>query len=437
MTKYPNGWRISTIGEVAEIVRGVTYSKADTLSENDNDAVPLLRATNLEVDSIDFEDMVYVPKRVVKAQQYLKLNDIFLAASSGSITVVGKSAQVVKTNGETFGAFCAVIRPKEIHPKFLSYWVQSPEIRDHWSATAKGTNINNLKPSDISETRVPIPHIGEQHKIVELLENHLSRLDAALADVKQAKVKAAQFRRSLLEEACTGRVKGDGTDVATELPIGWELKRLGDCLEKLDSGKLAERGWSPQCLSHPVQNHDTWGVLKTTAVQMGDYQPEYNKELPTSLAPKIGLEVNTGDFLVTTTGPRNRCGIVCHVKRTPRKLIFSGKILRFRANEDIVLANWLMFVLMSPEYQKTFDKLKVGTSDSSVSIGNQQIIDLNIPVPPIAAQHKIVEMLEDHLSRLDATLVMADAMEKQSSALRRSVLQAAFGGQLTKEVASV
>jgi restriction endonuclease S subunit len=109
----------------------------------------------LEVDSIDFEDMVYVPKRVVKAQQFLKLNDIFLAASSGSISVVGKSAQVVKTNGETFGAFCAVIRPNKIHPKFLSYWVQSPEIRDHWSATAKGTNIldGGLPQYDTYETR--------------------------------------------------------------------------------------------------------------------------------------------------------------------------------------------------------------------------------------------------------------------------------------------
>jgi len=126
MTELPDGWQLSTIGEVAEIVRGVTYSKADTLSANDIDAVPLLRATNLEVDSIDFDDMVYVPKRVVKTQQYLKLNDIFLAASSGSITVVGKSAQVVKTNGATFGAFCAVIRPKAIHPKYLSYLVQSP-----------------------------------------------------------------------------------------------------------------------------------------------------------------------------------------------------------------------------------------------------------------------------------------------------------------------
>jgi type I restriction enzyme S subunit len=62
-------------------------------------------------------------------------------------------------------------------------------------------------------------------------------------------------------------------------------------------------------------------------------------------------------------------------------------------------------------------------------------IEVNIPTLP--EQHKIVEILEDHLSRLDASIALADAMEKQSAGLRRSLLQAAFTGQLTKEVASV
>lgn len=206
MVELPSGWQLSTIGGVADIVRGVTYSKADTLSAADKDAVPLLRATNLEVDTIDFEDMVYVPKRVVKAQQFLQLNDIFLAASSGSISVVGKSAQVVKTNGETFGAFCAVIRPIKIHPKFLAYWVQSPEVRDHWSATAKGTNINNLKPSDISETKIPVPPIEEQHKIVEILEDHLSRLDASVSLTDAMEKQSTGLRCSLLQAAFTGQL---------------------------------------------------------------------------------------------------------------------------------------------------------------------------------------------------------------------------------------
>ena len=216
----------------------------------------------------------------------------------------------------------------------------------------------------------------------------------------------------------------------TELPEGWELKRLGDCLEKLKSGKKAERGWSPQCLSHPSRDENIWGVLKTTSVQMGEFQPEYNKELPEFLEPKVGLEVNPGDFLVTTTGPRNRCGIVCHVEKTRKKLIFSGKILRFRANEEIVLANWLLFLLMSPDYQKTLDILKVGTSDSSVSIGNQQVLDLEIPVPPLSEQQKILEILEERLLRLGRAIQDVKTAKLKATEFRRSILQAAFTGNL-------
>jgi type I restriction enzyme S subunit len=258
-----------------------------------------------------------------------------------------------------------------------------------------------------------------------------------MADVKHAKIKATQFRRSLLRAAFTGNLGSSEGSFKSEVPGGWELKRLSDCLEKLKSGKKAERGWSPQCLSHPSPNENVWGVLKTTSVQMGEFQPEYNKELPESLQAKSGLEVTSGDFLVTTTGPRNRCGIVCYVKNTRKKLIFSGKILRFRVNESLVLPNWLMYLLMSPEYQGNLDKMKVGTSDSSVSIGNQQILDLEIRVPPIGEQRKIVEILEGHLSRLDLSVSIADAMEKQSIGLRRSLLQAAFTGQLANEVVSV
>ncbi len=62
---------------------------------------------------------------------------------------------------------------------------------------------------------------------------------------------------------------------------------------------------------------------------------------------------------------------------------------------------------------------------------------IDICYPGSNQQNEIVELLEDHLSRLDASVAIADAMEKQSSSLRRSLLQAAFTGQLTKEVARV
>jgi type I restriction enzyme S subunit len=76
-----------------------------------------------------------------------------------------------------------------------------------------------------------------------------------------------------------------------------------------------------------------------------------------------------------------------------------------------------------------------GVTISSLSQSGLRSIAVNYP--PLPEQQQIVETLEYHLSRLEASVAIADKMEKQSSSLRRSLLQAAFTGQLTKEVASV
>lgn len=189
---------------------------------------------------------------------------------------------------------------------------------------------------------------------------------------------------------------------------GWEQLSLADCLAPLDDKrKKVERGWSPQCLNHPVTTSATWGVLKTTAIQMGEFQPIHNKELPDNLEPRQKLEVQNGDFLMTTTGPRTRCGVICLVESTPPKLIFSGKILRFRANTNIVNPNFLMYMLMSPSIQNELDELKVGTSDSSVSIGNEQVLGLKILLPPLRVQEDIVGKLKTQLSSLDNVVRIA------------------------------
>jgi len=410
MTELPDDWHLSTIGEVAEIIRGVTYSKADTLSATDKDAIPLLRATNLEVDSIDFEDMVYVPKRVVKTQQFLKLNDIFLAASSGSISVVGKSAQVVETNGETFGAFCAVIRPKEIHPKFLSYWVQSPEIRDHWSATAKGTNINNLKPSDISETKIPVPPIAEQNKVVELLEDYLSRLDAALVDVKQAKIKAAQFRNVYIDDFLK-KSKGLKTN-------------LGSILKFTSGFAYKSSIWQDTGIP----------VVKIMNVK----HREVNLEGCSFVSPEIAensksFAVKKGDLLFNMTGATLGAFGFYNLEQEARMNQRVGKFVPLNSSE--LNLNYLAYFLEAASTQQMIQQLAKGAAQPNIS--PTDILSLEINLPDFAMQNAIVEELEAGLSKVIQVDQLCNITEVESKAFRRSLLQAAFTGQLTKEVVSV
>jgi type I restriction enzyme S subunit len=203
----PDGWTAGTIGDVADFIRGVTYQKSDARREAEDGYLPLIRATNIGSESITYDEFVYVPKRVVKEDQLIRVNDMVLAASSGSITVVGKSAPVLSDFEATFGAFCAVLRPREvISPNYFRLYVQSPICRETWSNLARGTNINNLKREQVLTTTMPVPPLDEQLKIAAILDEQLSRIDASLAVADVIETKASALRRSLLHAAFTGEL---------------------------------------------------------------------------------------------------------------------------------------------------------------------------------------------------------------------------------------
>jgi restriction endonuclease S subunit len=424
----PRGWSHLILKDACELITDGSHFSPTTVDSG----LPYITVRDLGETGIDFFNCKFISR-----ESFVELAGNGCQPIKGDVLfskdgTVGKVALVSDEREFVVLSSLAIVRPNKevISSEFLKLTMQSPSFLETALGLKTGTALSRIVLRNLKTVSLAVPPPAEQEKIVAILEEQLTRLDAALASVRAVRVGAGRFRRSLLNAAFVGALTGHES-TGGNLPEGWDSRQLRTCLEKLKSGKLVERGWSPQCLSHPAEG--AWGVLKTTSVQMGEYLPEYNKELPTTLEPKVGLEVNDGDFLVTTTGPRNRCGVVCHVRTTPKKLIFSGKILRFRADENQILASYLMYLLMSPKYQKVLDQLKVGTSDSSVSIGNQQILELEIPVASIDEQLKIVEILEEQLSRLDASLAVADAIEKRASALRRSLLHAAFTGELTKE----
>ena len=70
-------------------------------------------------------------------------------------------------------------------------------------------------------------------------------------------------------------------------------------------------------------------------------------------------------------------------------------------------------------------------------IGQQDAREIAISFPSVAEQQKIIDFVEYSLSRLDSSMKLAEQMENQAVVLRRSLLHAAFTGQLTNEVVSV
>lgn len=300
-------------------------------------------------------------------------------------------------------------------PEFLHYFMLSRQIEIY--GLQRGSGMPHVYAKDLAFLEIPVPPLDEQRRIVETLDDHLSRLDKALADLEVAANRSHHLFLAALEEAI------EECDTTTYQPLQASLNAI-------DQKKKVQRGWSPQCLSHPQSDSSVWAVLKTTAVQNMRYEPQHNKELPKTLEPKTHLEVQEGDFLMTTTGPRNRCGVVCLVTSTPQKLIFSGKILRFQPDSTKLLPSWLELVLASHKYQKQLDRLKVGSSDSSVSIGNAQVLELTVPVPSLVEQIRLVGNVEKMKALAERFEMEIDQEAQKFKQLRRALLHSAFSGNL-------
>ncbi len=356
------------------------------------------------------------------ASRKLFEGDLVLEKSGGGPkTPVGRVALIGSLTQDVICSnFMLLMRPNksQVLSRYLHHFLTYLHVTGQTiPLQSSSTNIRNISIPDYMQIRVPVPPIDQQRRIVETLDDQFSRLDKSLADLEVA----AQRTQHLFLAALEGAI-----EECTENTY----QPLGNLLKVLDQKKKVQRGWSPQCLSHPQSESSKWAVLKTTAVQKMRYLPQHNKELPKTLEPKIHLEVQVGDFLMTTTGPRNRCGVVCVVNSTPKRLIFSGKILRFRPDAGKLLPPWLELVLSSQKFQKHLDRLKVGSSDSSVSIGNAQILDLPVPVPSIAEQQRLVSYVEKMKTLADRFEMEIDKEAGKFKQLRRALLHEAFLGNI-------
>jgi type I restriction enzyme S subunit len=415
--EFPSGWESLSLSDVC-----LNVSKIDPLDLGRNEFKYIdIGSIDSSTNSVGSPQLLKVEDAPGRARQLVRSGDSVFSTVRPYLRNIAYVDE--NLDGEIASTGFCVLRPNpsKVLPRFIRFFSISDNLLEQVLPLQRGVSYPAVRDKEVLSTKILVPPQDEQEKIIEILEEQLSRLDAALASVQAVRTKAARFRRSLLNSIFEIQFQKYGDSSIEEM------------LEILPSGRKLDQGWSPQCLRQSVESNEDWGVLITTAVQHGSFNWKENKLLPATMAPRPAIELKNGDFLMTRLGPRPRCGVACMVRETRSQLMVPDKMYRFRPNQLVLEANFLNIFITSPQFLDAIEILKTGTSESGMNITQSRFLAVKVPRTPIGEQIKIASDIAAQLSRLEASLAIADAIEKKASALRRSLLHAAFSGNLTKE----
>ena len=172
----PNTWKWVRLGEIATVIRGLTFSKS-TKDELEGTSL-VFRGGNIDskTEKINYEDNIYVDTSIIKEEQFIKKGDTLIVSSSGTKSSIGKSCYINENlTNISFGGFMMVVRPSEkVNAEYIS--IQIKLYRQKIIAQTAGY-IGNITNPILNNIMIPLPPYEEQNRIIDKIHMMLPYCD--------------------------------------------------------------------------------------------------------------------------------------------------------------------------------------------------------------------------------------------------------------------
>lgn len=216
--EIPSTWAVASLGQVVEIVRGITFPASEKSKEPELGRVACLRTANVQ-DKIEWDDLLYIRESFVsRHDQYVKPHDIVMSMAN-SRELVGKVALIGSELKQktTIGGFLGVLRPVLIEPRFVMALLRTPHARNALiESSSQTTNIANVSLGKLRPLPFAIPPLAEQRRIVSKVDELIALCDRLEARQAGAQSAHAQLVKALLDSLTQ-------TSDATDFTARWQL----------------------------------------------------------------------------------------------------------------------------------------------------------------------------------------------------------------------
>jgi type I restriction enzyme S subunit len=402
----PNSWQIRTLDYLFEITSSKRVFKEDWKI----DGVPFYRAREIvklaENGFVNNELFISEEMFKVYSEKYgLPKKDDIMVTGVGTLGI----CYVVKSDDRFYFKDGNIIWLKsngKANSRYVEYAFKSDFLRKQIDDSV-GTTVGTYTIIKAKSTKIPLPPLPEQQRIVSIL-------DEAFAAIAKAKANAEQNLKNakeLFESVLNSLIIDDGK---------LKMEKLGDvCKIK---GRIGYRGYTVQDL---VQKGEGAITLSPSNIQDNQFITDkctYISWFKYEESPEI--MVFEGDILFVKTG--STYGKVALVENLPEKATINPQ---FVVLKDIKCSNrFLYFALTTKAFKEKVENIVGGTATPTLSQTN--LAEQTIPLPPLKEQQTIVHQLD----ALRAETQKLEALYQQKIAnleeLKKSILQKAFAGEL-------
>ena len=403
------GWEVKKLGEVCKV-----FADGDWIESKDqsSEGIRLIQTGNVGIGV--FKD------RGEKARYILEETSIRLRCTEifeGDCLIsrlpepVGRSCILPNTNERMITAVdCTIVRfdTKTIDSHFFNYYSQSQQYLNDIERETTGTTRKRISRKSLGEILIPILPLPEQKHIVAILDEAFD----AIAKAKENAEKNLQNARELFESYLQSVFANPGE--------GWEEKRLGEVCEKITKG--SSPNWQG------IKYVDIPGILFITSENVSKNELILDKkkyvEQRFNLIEKKSI-LKKGDVLTNIVGASIGRTAIFPLDDVAN---INQAVCILRCNSNSLYNMYLMHLLNSPYFRKILHENEVDNARANLSLSF--FSNLNIPIPPLTEQGAIVEKLDALSTESKKLESIYNKKLADLDALKKSILQKAFNGEL-------
>ena len=407
MSELAPGWEWTTVHEVAATSLGKMLDKKQATGLH---PTPYLRNINVRWGSFDLSDLAEMDIRPDELDRVLAQPGDVIACEGGE---PGRAA--VWRGPGTIALQKALhrIRPNDaILPDYLAHLLQHLAVSRRLEPLFTGTTIKHLPQEKLRLVPVPLPPRAEQERIVAAIEEHLSRLDAAEAAAVSAARRIKALERAIITQASS----------TLDPPSHWKLETVADAgAVGLGLQRSPKRHGGPNMRPYlRVANVFEDRIDDSDVMSMDMTDAEWER-----------FKLRDGDVLLNEGQTPELLGRPAIYRGDPPEVAFTNSLIRFQANDDVD-PEWALLVFRSHMHNRRFMReSQITTNIAHLAAGRFKTVEF--PRPPLDEQRTRVAEARAGLEACARLRGEVAAGRKRSFGLRRSILSAAFSGELVPQ----